>query len=184
MVVPVGLSIMIALVCAVGLGAWNGIETLTTASGWVNHTHVVDSKLRRLLSLHIDAETGQRGFMYTGKDEFLEPYVAALTEIEERTDELKKLIGDNPTQLARLSEVEALSGQKLDELAQTIALKRGVMSKRLFPWCFQERVKLLWIASVSRSTRWLWKRTGCCKREKGRWKALFTPSTSSLLAGC
>src|SRR4051812_46756488 len=43
----------------------------------------------RLLSTVKDAETGQRGFVITGDESYLEPYEAALRQIEGEIDQLQ-----------------------------------------------------------------------------------------------
>ena len=56
----------------------------------------------------MDAETGQRGFLLTGKDEFLEPYDAARTRLGEDLSRLKRLTEDNQPQQARIQRLEGL----------------------------------------------------------------------------
>lgn len=72
----------------------------------------------------MDAETGQRGFIFTGDEEFITPYIAGVDNQESIKTNLKKLISDNPTQLQNLSEAELLINEKLNELKTTINLKR------------------------------------------------------------
>jgi CHASE3 domain sensor protein len=54
----------------------------------------------------VDAETGQRGFIFTGKQEFLEPYTKATKRLEKTRTELAEQIKDNPEQLNRLAKIE------------------------------------------------------------------------------
>jgi CHASE3 domain sensor protein len=56
--------------------------------GWVNETRrareLVDRQiqsLRRVESLVVDAETGQRGYIVTGREDFLDPYNMAMAEL-------------------------------------------------------------------------------------------------------
>ncbi|MEG4861751.1 CHASE3 domain-containing protein, partial [Microcoleus sp. K1-B1] len=73
----------------------------------------------------LDAETGQRGFIFTGKEEFLEPYKKGQLGFYTKVNETRKLIKDIPEQVKTLEKVENLGQQKLDELAETISLKRA-----------------------------------------------------------
>ena len=50
-----------------------------------------------------DAETGERGFLLTNDESFLEPYDAAIRASNEQFDELGKAVSDNPQQVERLS---------------------------------------------------------------------------------
>ena len=89
---------------------------------WVLHTQQVLLELRTVESLLTDAETGQRGFLYTSEPRYLEPYTNALTQVYAHIDTLALLVVDNPRQSPRVPLLRSLSKQKLDELARTIEL--------------------------------------------------------------
>src|SRR5882757_2534406 len=92
---------------------------------WVKHTHQVRTELALLLSQLKDAETGQRGYIITGVDSYLEPYQSAVGAVQSTLDNLRRLTSDNPNQLRRLSAVAPLVDAKLAELKQTIDLRRA-----------------------------------------------------------
>jgi CHASE3 domain sensor protein len=50
--------------------------------GWVEHTQRVQLELTTVESLLKDAETGQRGYLYTGEAKYLEPYNVAVQQID------------------------------------------------------------------------------------------------------
>ena len=86
---------------------------------------VVDGTTALLSSLK-DAEAGQRGFLLTGSDLYLEPYRHALAEIPANLDALARLeSGRDPVQLRRVETLKPLVRAKMDELAQTIELRRS-----------------------------------------------------------
>jgi PAS domain S-box-containing protein len=89
---------------------------------WVEHTQRVLLELRTVESLLADAETGQRGFLYTGEPRYLEPYTNALTQVYAHIDKLAALVADNPQQSPRMPLLRSLAKKKLDELALTIEL--------------------------------------------------------------
>jgi PAS domain S-box-containing protein len=89
---------------------------------WVQHTQQVQLELTTVESLLKDAETGQRGFLYTGEPRYLGPYNSALTQVDAHITKLGTLVADNPQQSARMPMLRSLSKQKLDELAHTIEL--------------------------------------------------------------
>ena len=84
------------------------------------------SQLQLLLTTLQDAETGQRGFLLTGDEGYLEPYNdstrAALPAIMAAT---RALVANDTEQLQRLETISQLSTQKLDELQRTIDLRRA-----------------------------------------------------------
>src|SRR5580698_4628256 len=93
--------------------------------GWVDHTQRVLLEITTVESLLKDAETGQRGFLYTGEERYLEPYNNASAEVDAHMDKLAALIADNPQQAARIPVLRALTRKKLGELAHTIELYRA-----------------------------------------------------------
>jgi PAS domain S-box-containing protein len=72
----------------------------------------------------LDAETGQRGFLLTGRDVYLEPYEKSLGEITVTLDRLADAVKMRTDQVKRLERLRPLVKDKLDELRQTIDLKR------------------------------------------------------------
>jgi PAS domain S-box-containing protein len=89
---------------------------------WFSHSRRVVQELRTTESLVKDAETGQRGYLYTEKPDYLAPYNRAIGQIDSHLDKLTVEIGDNPRQRTQAANLRALIHQKLAELAQTISL--------------------------------------------------------------
>jgi methyl-accepting chemotaxis protein len=104
-----------------------GYRTTSTSleqAGWVDHTHQVLTDLSKLTSSLQDAETGQRGYIITGLEDFLEPYKSGLMQEDEYRRELVKLTADNPNQQRRLEALEPLIKERLALLHQGIELRR------------------------------------------------------------
>lgn len=80
---------------------------------------------RTLLSNLVDAETGQRGFLITGEEGYLEPYHKALDNIYESMSQLKDLCRDSPNQSHYISILEKNIPLKLKELKETIESRRN-----------------------------------------------------------
>jgi PAS domain S-box-containing protein len=72
----------------------------------------------------VDAETGQRGYLLTGDEAYLEPYRAAIENLGLVMIQVKHLVADNPEQVKHLQELEPLIERKLGELQLTIDLRR------------------------------------------------------------
>ena len=73
----------------------------------------------------IDAETGQRGYLLTGNDAFLEPYTTALTVVPARIVDLRTAIGGRRTLQLHLDSIAALWSQKQRALQRAIDLARA-----------------------------------------------------------
>src|SRR6476646_9262609 len=62
---------------------------------WVEHTRLVMLEMTQTESLLKDAETGQRGFLYTNDPTYLRPYQQSASEIPKHLDNLQQLTADN-----------------------------------------------------------------------------------------
>jgi PAS domain S-box-containing protein len=92
---------------------------------WVAHTQQVLLELSQTESLLTDAETGQRGFLYTGDPKYLAPYDRAVDQIDSHLEKLAQLTADNPVEQARIPALRAIAQNKLADLSQTISLYRA-----------------------------------------------------------
>jgi CHASE3 domain sensor protein len=115
--------VVLAILANAELSAWN-VHTLAATDRWVVHTLEVLTELEDTQSLLKDAETGQRGFLLTGRDHYLDPYRAATDRIPAKLQRLRELTADNSRQRDRLPVLDALVGAKLAELDLAISLRR------------------------------------------------------------
>jgi len=89
---------------------------------WVTRTRQVQFELESTESLIKDAETGERGFLYTGDEQYLAPYKLAVAQIDAHIDHLTELTADDPHQQEQIPTLRFLTHARLAELAQTISL--------------------------------------------------------------
>jgi signal transduction histidine kinase/CheY-like chemotaxis protein/CHASE3 domain sensor protein len=120
-----GLAAAVIFFLATGAVAYFNFQTLKADSALVIRTGDTLTALEDVLSTVKDAETGQRGYLLTGKDSYLDPYNAAVEEIGPRLERLQRLTIDNPTQQDRLGSLKQHIGAKLAELKQTIDLHQN-----------------------------------------------------------
>jgi two-component system CheB/CheR fusion protein len=113
---------MLAVVMTVST-FWAFIQMETSLNAR-RHSSLVINRAANLLSELKDAETGQRGYSLTGKEEFLEPYYSVKGLIYGHIEELKKL-AINGNDFKRLDILAPLVSAKLDEMARVIELRRG-----------------------------------------------------------
>jgi diguanylate cyclase (GGDEF)-like protein len=71
----------------------------------------------------LDAETGQRGFMLTGRANYLEPYYLAVSRLRKSTELLATALIDEPAAAATLGALDETIAAKLAELDRTVRLK-------------------------------------------------------------
>jgi signal transduction histidine kinase/CheY-like chemotaxis protein len=98
----------------------------------MRHTMEVETELAAMLSVLRDAETGQRGYLLTGDDAYLDPYRAAVGRFDTEFDALRNDIGTNPAQAQPLETFRNLAKAKLDELGSTIAMYRAGSKQEAF----------------------------------------------------
>ena len=119
-----GFAVPLAILIAIGLVSYRSTSRLIETSHQVTHTYAVLTDLERVLSALKDAETGQRGYLLTGTERYLDPYSAAVRSIDADVKNLRKLTADNPNQQRRLDALEPLVAAKLEELRETIDLRK------------------------------------------------------------
>ena len=123
-----GFGAMLALVATLAIVVLVHLANMDRQFSFViQHDAPVIANARHLLTLVVDMETGQRGFIITGKDEFLEPYEKALVSLADLLEEEKALVSDNSSQVRLLEEIET-SVQEWREKAAApeIAMRRKV----------------------------------------------------------
>ena len=80
--------------------------------------------LHLLLQQVLDAETGQRGYLITGDEKYLEPYSEATAKIGSTLDKLRTIYSGDAAQLARFAELSRGVSKKLAELEVTLKIRR------------------------------------------------------------
>ena len=111
----------------VGLGWIHDVNArrLLEANRWVVHSYRVLGATDDTLGNLVAAETGQRGYLLTGEESYLEPYDAAAGAVGRNLESLATLIADNPVQRRRVGALRGLADAKLRELAETVRLRRA-----------------------------------------------------------
>ncbi len=89
-----------------------------------DRTSAALDEVERVLSSLKDAETGQRGYLLTGEEDYLEPYRTAVSTIPMGMANLRALLADDPSQAERIALLAKVADDRLDELRQTIELAR------------------------------------------------------------
>lgn len=123
--VAISLAGAVLFFIASGAVSFYNVETLRSNNERVVHSHEVIVGLGELLSNIQDAETGQRGFLLTNSERYLEPYNAAVSAIPARIESIAGLIGDNASQEQRLAILKSHVDAKIRELRETIDLRRA-----------------------------------------------------------
>jgi len=118
---------ILVLLIIISFVVYSGVSSLLSNSKWVNHTHNVLAKASSITAAAVDMETGMRGFMLAGKEEFLDPYKGGKKRFEESVKELSQTVSDNPSQVTLLSEINTtIENWQSKVTEKQIALRREV----------------------------------------------------------
>ncbi|MFP5433306.1 MAG: CHASE3 domain-containing protein, partial [Alphaproteobacteria bacterium] len=120
----VGLVVGIAFFVISAAVAYLNIENVRASEREIRRTHGVLTTLDDVLSAMLDAETGQRGYLLTGRDVYLEPYAEGIARAD---DELRKLDGlthANPVQKETFAALENRVMARMRIMTDVIKLRR------------------------------------------------------------
>lgn len=121
---------------------YSQVRFLLENSHWTQHTYKAIGHFDQILLSLVNMETGLRGYLLAGEEEFLEPYRNGETEYKEQLDLVTALTSDNPTQQSRL---RALDNEFRDWKSQVatpeIELRRKVNKGELPAEAISEAVR-------------------------------------------
>jgi signal transduction histidine kinase len=92
---------------------------------WVRHSLAVRSELQLIQTLILRAESSQRGYLVTGREDYLTPFAPAQGALQTALDRVASLAGDNPQQVEAVRALRQGISAKLDELERTIAFRKA-----------------------------------------------------------
>ncbi|HEX6626976.1 MAG TPA: CHASE3 domain-containing protein, partial [Gemmatimonadaceae bacterium] len=112
------------LVLLVGALAYQQASRVIADVREVDRSHAIIERSDELLTRAVDAETGQRAFLLSGQEVFLDVYRGADADIRVALDSLRSLRQREPGQLARLDAIERLVAERFALLDTGIAMQR------------------------------------------------------------
>jgi methyl-accepting chemotaxis protein len=118
-----GFGLALVILMVIGAVSYTSTAKFMDTAGWVAHTYEVLDNLAGFMAAMKDAETGQRGYVITGEDPYLDPYRNAAAVADQNLKNLRRLTADNPAQQRRLDALEPLVASKFGALQETIALR-------------------------------------------------------------
>jgi CheY-like chemotaxis protein len=120
-----GFAISLAILATIGLISYQSTNELIETSRRENYTYEVLSKLKDLNLELRNAETGQRGYIITGEQRYLEPYNLATKVLDQKLQEIQRLTADNPIQQSRFDRLQPLIGKRLAVMKGVIDLRQS-----------------------------------------------------------
>ncbi len=117
-------------VALIAVLSYMSLQSRARSAQSLNDTVEVMAQLHTVVSTLKDAETGQRGYLLTGKDSYLEPFNVAKAALAGEVAQLNHLTQGNPAQTKRLGILRAMAADKMAELTETVELRRAGESDR------------------------------------------------------
>jgi len=118
-----GYSISLMILLVVSTVSYFTLQNLLKSNQAVEHSGQVMQRLEKVLSVMKDAETGQRGYLLSGKSNYLEPYNGAYHEAQLLTDQLISLTSGNRRQQSNISAIKTILAKRLTVLQQLVEKK-------------------------------------------------------------
>ncbi|MEA5623121.1 response regulator [Nostoc sp. UHCC 0251] len=122
--IGISFALSLATLTIIGLISYQSTNELIENSRQESHTYEVLSQLEELNLQLTNAETGQRGYIITGEQRYLEPYNAAIQVLNQKVKELQKLTADNPNQQNRLDILQPLLNERMAVMKNVIDLRQ------------------------------------------------------------
>ena len=120
------ISLPLAVLAVVGLIFINeaSYRTSTDAIADLQEAQLTRGALNDLKETILDAETGQRGYLLTGDERYLEPYKNAINQVNQQLDNLRTIFTPYKDQMAEFGLLSRHISRKLAELDLSIRMRR------------------------------------------------------------
>lgn len=105
---------VLAIVAVYNIGLSRDYES------WVQRSYQTQNAIANTLSLAKDAETGQRGYLLTRNDDFLQPFESARDRLPDSLHALHELVRDNAEQLSTFTQLQTAIHHRLELLSKII----------------------------------------------------------------
>lgn len=124
LVFPLACAAALAMLFISESSYWQSVDTLDELGAMATARAGVQGLQQSIL----DAETGQRGYLLTGRTEHLQPYQKALADIDVAFDVLDRHYAGLPAPAAVLDKLHTLTTAKLSQLALAIGTRAAAGS--------------------------------------------------------
>ncbi|SFO79490.1 methyl-accepting chemotaxis protein [Ectopseudomonas composti] len=124
-----GFGVVLLVIVGLVLSTWRGFDQVDSTVKKNIHTYTVINESASLLTSLVNIETGMRGFVITGREQFLVPLTEGEGSFQRHLTQLRQLTADNPAQQRRLEQLQGLHDQWLrEDINDSVELRRQVSS--------------------------------------------------------
>ncbi len=122
--IQVGFAVSLGILGIVAVLSLHSIVKQVKATREVAKTRELLGNLSDTMMALIDAETGQRGFIITGEEKFLDSYRSGMSSFDDHLRRVKVLTRYNPTYAQRIAALESLINSRLSLLNKSLGIRK------------------------------------------------------------
>lgn len=111
-------------VTLLGFATYLNVAALFARNGWVVHTYRVLDEIDQTFDSVSQLNGGARGYLLTGKSDYLQSYQAGLDAIGVRMDAVRRLTADNPVQGRNIQTLQTLVNREIAGLHEQVEVRR------------------------------------------------------------
>lgn len=119
-----GFVVTAVVLAVLGVFSFSSTQRLIDTARLLSHANRVINNAEQVVKAIVDIETGQRGFVITGDENFLAPYYESSGKLNGYVNTLDSLTSHNPVQQAKVVELRAFSRHQLEWTKGVIELRR------------------------------------------------------------
>jgi CHASE3 domain sensor protein len=127
--IVIGFIACAVVLLGVAIFSFKNSEKFVASNTLVNTSNQVLYEFEQILMSSVDAETGVRGYVITGDDDFLKPFTSANIKAIEKLENVKKLTKDNPIQQNNIEKLSKELKLRFDNLNSCITLRKDDYEK-------------------------------------------------------
>jgi PAS domain S-box-containing protein len=123
--IALGYSVVLVALVAIVIMAFQNASVLVRTNQRLTALHQFATELDAIVMLLSDAESGQRSYLVTGDERYLEPYLVAQATVDQRLAHLAALGAHDPAHAEQIAALEPLVQTRLARLQTGIAIRRS-----------------------------------------------------------
>ncbi|MFA4866928.1 MAG: response regulator [Pedobacter sp.] len=117
-----GFTVSLLFVFASAITSYFSIDKLNDDTKWQSHTYDVINHLKDIEFHVLNSETGIRGYIIAGKQEYLGPYKENAAKILPTIEVLKESISETSAQKEMIDSLNFYAHQKVDEMKEVLRI--------------------------------------------------------------
>ena len=122
--VALGFLLTAVVLAVLGVFSFTSTQRLIDTARLLSHTTRVINNAEQVVKAIVDIETGQRGYVITGKEEFLEPYNESAKTVDFYVNILDSLVRADKSQREKVAVLRSLIHNQLSWTTQVIQARR------------------------------------------------------------